>query len=156
MPLAYRRSTISLRSTVDVEADPKDRAWAANAAAPYLHARPGSGSRQPVSSSTCRTRRRSEASVRRLRLRFVKAVAEWGLSPPSRGAEPRRIMEAQRKAIETRRRHGAGGGAGSGVGEKPGTRMVRGGVGVKAMRGGAIPNAAKCSKGALNVRTAVT
>lgn len=81
----------------DEGADPKDRAWAANAVAPFLHAR-RAPAQQVVQldlpdTSTVEGVSAAIAAV-------VKAVA-GGVIAPGEGQSLVAIMEVQRKAIET-------------------------------------------------------
>ena len=82
----------------DDTADAKDRAWAAEKSAPFIHARPAPLERTveipdiPDASTA--------AGIGKALDRIIKAVAEGELSP-GEGQSLMAVIEARRKAIET-------------------------------------------------------
>ena len=81
----------------DETADPKDRAWAANAAAPYVHPRLAP-SQQRVSLDLPDT---STAEGVRDAIAIVVQTVANGEMAPAEGQSLVAVIESQRKAIET-------------------------------------------------------
>jgi hypothetical protein len=81
----------------DETADPKDRAWAANAAAPYCHPRMAPTAQRITIDLPATT---TIDGVRDAIAAVVKAVAGGDIAP-SEGNSLVAVIEAQRKAIET-------------------------------------------------------
>ncbi|WP_152044894.1 hypothetical protein [Aureimonas psammosilenae] len=79
------------------QADPKDRAWAANAVAPYVHPRLAPTA-QKVTLDLPDTS--TAEGVRDAIARVVQSVAVGEIAP-SEGQSMVAVIEAQRKAIET-------------------------------------------------------
>lgn len=81
----------------DEEADAKDRAWAANAVAPYVHPRLAP-TQQPITLAIPDTS--TAAGVRDAIAAVIEAVSYGDISP-AEGQSIVAVIEAQRKAIET-------------------------------------------------------
>ncbi|WP_193227552.1 hypothetical protein [Aureimonas psammosilenae] len=80
----------------DEKADPKDRAWAANAAAPYVHPRLAPAA-QRISLDLPDTA--TAEGVRDAIAAVVQAVAKGDIAP-AEGQSLVAVLEVQRKAIE--------------------------------------------------------
>ncbi|WAJ27387.1 hypothetical protein [Jiella sp. R10] len=81
----------------DENADAKDRAWAANAAAPYMHPRIAPAASKVVLDLPDTS---TPAGVKEAIGAVIKAVAAGEIAP-AEGQHLVSIIEAQRKAIET-------------------------------------------------------